>query len=399
LREKLEAAMALIRTAMSISFILGALVAVGCGSSGDDSSFGDGSSGGDGNGTSGGPGSLGSSGGNMVHSGTSGASGSGGVGDVKPVSAGDACANSNAGVDALPIYLVFMFDKSGSMGGSALSTKWNPAVAAMKSFFADPASANIHASLAFFAQNNNECSTNSYANPAVAMKALPDSTAFAAALDATSPSGGTPTLPAENGAIQYAQSIAATLTAGEKVAIVLVTDGDPNDCSSTPKNVGDAAATVAATIKTYVIGVGPDATNLDTIATGGGTAPHIQVNTSSGATTSADLRAAIGKIKAAQLSCDYTLPTPPSGKTLDVNAVNVNYTPGGGAVKTLGYSANCADPNGWHYDNVMTPTKIVMCADICKTLQNDTSGGTVDIIFGCSTAVTGGGPPPGGGVK
>ncbi len=123
----------------------------------------------------------------------------------------------------------------------------------------------------------------------------PDASSFAAALDANKPGGGTPTLPAESGAIAYAQQVAAGLPAGEKVAIVLVTDGDPNDCVSTPDKVAAEAAAVASTIKTYVIGVGPDATKLDTIATGGGTAPHIQVDTSSASTTAADLRAAIGK--------------------------------------------------------------------------------------------------------
>jgi len=224
------------------------------------------------------------------------------------------------------------------------------------------------------------------------MTALP-SGAFAPALAANSPGSGTPTLVAEAGAIEYAQSVAATLPPGEKVAIVLVTDGDPNDCSSTPANVAAAAATVAADIKTYVIGVGPDAANLDQIATGGGTAPHIQVNTTSAATTSADLRAAIGKIKAAQLGCEYGLPAPPGGQTLDVNAVNVDYTPAGGALQTLPYSADCSNKGGWHYDNVATPTQIVMCPDICATLQGDVTGGKIDIVFGCVTTV-----PPGGGL-
>jgi hypothetical protein len=364
--------------------------AVACGSS-DDSQFGDGTTSGSSGGTSGDVAFGGTSGGTSGTSGTSG-----GVGDVKPVSATDACASSNAGVDALPIYLVFMVDKSGSMGNengkNVLATKWNPAVAALKDFFADPTSANIHASLAFF-KSADECNVSSYATPSVPMKALPDATTFATALNGQSPSGGTPTLPAEQGAIQYAQTVAAGRKAGEKVAIVLVTDGDPNDCSSTPTNVAAAAATVAGTIKTYVIGVGTGAANLDTIATGGGTAPHIQVNTTSAATTSADLRTAIGKIKASQLTCDYTLPPPPAGKTIDVNAVNVNYTTGG-ATKTLPYSASCTDAGGWHYDSVTAPTKIIMCPSICTALQNDTSGGKVDIIFGCGTAVKPGDPPP-----
>ena len=376
-------------TSLCIAGVLVAVAAVACGSSGD-STFGDPNGGaGDPNGTSGGNTAFGgTSGGVGTSGGTSGTSGgtSGGVGAVKPVSATDACASSNAGVDAAPIYLVFMVDKSGSMGGSAMSVRWTPAVAALKSFFSDASSANIHASLAFFKQQN-ECTVSSYATPSVAMKALPDATTFAAALDANSPGGGTPTLPAEQGAVQYAQSVATGLKAGEKVAVVLVTDGDPNDCNSDPTNVAAAAATVAATIKTYVIGVGPDAVNLDQIATGGGTAPHIQVNTASAATTAADLKTAIGKIKAAQLSCDYTLPPPPTGKTIDVNAVNVNYTTGG-ATTTLGYSADCSNAGGWHYDSTTTPTKIIMCPSICTTLQNDTAGGKVDIVFGCSTAVT-----------
>jgi hypothetical protein len=387
-------------TSLCIAGVLVAVAAVACGSA-NDSTFGnpDGTGTGDPSGTSGGNTAFGGTSGAVADpNGTSGGtSGGTGVGAVKPVSATDACANSTAGVDAPPIYLVFMVDKSGSMGGAELSVKWTPAVAALKSFFADPSSANIHASLAFFKQND-ECNVAAYATPAVAMTALPDTTAFGTVLDANSPSGGTPTLPAEKGAVQYAQSVAATLKPGEKVAIVLVTDGDPNDCNSTPANVAAAAASVAATIKTYVVGVGNGAANLDTIATGGGTAPHIQVNTTSAATTSADLRAAIGKIKAAQLSCDYTLPPPPAGKSIDVNAVNVNYTTGG-ATTTLGYSADCSNAGGWHYDSTTTPTKIIMCPTICSTLQNDASGGKVDIVFGCSTAVTGGGPPPSMGPK
>jgi len=388
------------RPLSSLSFCVAALIAtigaVACGSSEDDSSFKDGTTSGSSGGTSGGSTAFGGTSG-----GTSGATSggtSGGVGTVKPVSATDACASSNAGVDALPIYLVFMVDKSGSMGNengtNVLATKWNPAVAALKSFFADPSSANIHASLAFFSAPDT-CNVNSYATPTIAMTTLP-SAAFGPALDAQSPSGGTPTRPAMEGAVQYAQSVAAGLKAGEKVAVVLVTDGDPSDnCNpkSTAQNTAAAAASVAATIKTYVVGVGNGAVNLDTIATGGGTAPHIQVSTSSAATTSADLRTAIGKIKASQLTCDYALPPPPAGKTIDVNAVNVNYTTGG-ATKTLPYSATCSDAGGWHYDSVTTPTKIIMCPSICTTLQGDTVGGKVDIIFGCGTAVPPGEPPP-----
>ena len=350
------------RSLSSLSFCVAAVVAtvgaVACGSS-DDSQFKDGTS----------SGSSGSSGDTVfggTSGGTSGTSGtSGGVGTVKPVSATDACASSNAGVDALPIYLVFMVDKSGSMGNengtNVLATKWNPAVAALKDFFADPTSANIHASLAFFSS-------------------LPTSVQRRVVRDAVCPDEGAARRDGvRDGAQCASRRAAARRRCPPSRARSSMRRASPRasrparrsrSCSSRTVTRTTAARRPATsprrprpwprTIKTYVIGVGTGAANLDTIATGGGTAPHIQVNTTSAATTSADLRAAIGKIKQSQLTCDYALPPPPAGKTIDVNAVNVNYTTGG-ATKTLPYSATCADAGGWHYDSVTTPTKIIMC--------------------------------------
>ena len=340
------------------------LVAVGCGSS-DTSTFG----GGDGTSGGGGPGGTGFGAGD----------GSGGPGTV--VSPTSACATSNAGSSLLGVDLVFMFDRSGSMDDNS---KWTSCKAGLEAFFADPSSKGMAASMAFFAQPD-DCNVSAYATPAVSMRFLPDATSFKTRIDAISPSGGTPTLPAMQGAIQYAQGLKAGLQPGEKVVIVLVTDGDPNDCNSTPENVAAAAAAVAATIPTYVIGVGTGAANLNTIATGGGTAPAIMVATSNPAQITADLLKAIGTIKAATLGCNYALPAPPSGKSLDKSAVNVNYTPGGGALTTLPYSADCSNPNGWHYDNPSVPSQIVMCPASCTTLQGDKAGGAIDIVFGCTT--------------
>ena len=75
------------------------------------------------------------------------------------------------------------------------------------------------------------------------MRALPDSSTFAAAMKANSPGGNTPTLPALTGAIQYAQSV-ENANPLDKVAVVLVTDGEPNDCNSTVNAVANEAASV-----------------------------------------------------------------------------------------------------------------------------------------------------------
>ena len=147
-----------------------------------------------------------------------------------------------------------------------------------------------------------------------------------------------------------------------------------------------AANLVAGSIPTYVIGVGPDAQNLNAIAVGGGTSQAIMVATNNPAQTTADLQKAIGQVRTSSLGCDYTLPTPPNGQTLDINAVNVNYTPPGGQSQTLPYSKDCADPNGWHYDNPATPTLVQMCPGICATLKTTgPQGAKVDVVFGCKT--------------
>ncbi len=356
--------------AISTTLMLVLVAPVGCGSSAADNGFPNGTSGG----TSGGGG------------GSSGGSGfgqaEGGAGPSSVVTPTSACATSNAGAALLGVNLVFMVDRSGSMKDNM---KWPSAVAALKSFFADPASNGLSASIQFFSQDNDECNVAGYATPDAPMRALPDAVAFSTRLDAISPNGSTPTLPAIEGAIQYAQQVTATITNGEKVVIVLVTDGDPNGCNSSPDNVAAAAAAVASKIPTYVIGVGPDAVKLNTIATGGGTAPAIMIATNNPAQITADLEKAIGVIKKASLGCNYALPAPPAGKTLDIGSVNVNYTPGGGALTTLPYSADCSKPNGWHYDSPVKPTQIVMCPASCSTLQADKSGGAIDIVFGCAT--------------
>jgi von Willebrand factor type A domain len=372
------------------SGIVAVLTLIGCGSSGE-STFGDGS----GN-SSGGSGNPLPTFGGVVDGGEADGPVVGNVGGVTP---GSACATSSAGSTRPPTYLVVMYDRSISMGDSVGSTtKWAACKTALEAFFAAPSSAGIHASLTFFGKDASsstaDCSASSYVTPQVAMGALPNATSYANAINGTSPSTDTPTVAAEQGAIQYAQQIKTGLKPNEKIAIVLVTDGDPLFCGSgnTVTAVANAASSVASTIPTYVVGIGSSLTNLNTIAKAGGTTA-ILVSTSTPSQLTADLEKALGSIASAQLGCSYPFPSPPAGQTLNVNAVNVDYTPSGGAQATLNYSGDCSDANGWHYDSTTAPTQIVMCPSLCTTLKGD-PGGKIDIIFGCSTTVPPGGSPP-----
>ncbi len=360
-----------------------ALSATACSSEGHGNGFTDvspstgGSSGKD-------PGSSGGAGGNgPTLGGSDGGSGGGGNFDAA------ACATTTAEAQQVPVYLVFMFDRSGSMKfNPSPNNKWDACVAGLDSFFGDAQSKGLFASMQVFPYDNGECSSATYKAPLVAATALPDpSGSFRNALaqNGPNPNYGTPTLPALSGAIDYAKQLQAGFTGGEKVAVVLVTDGDPNDCNSSAQSVGAEAAKIAKQIPTYVVGVGSSLSNLNTIAKGGGTGSAILVNTSNPNQITTDFIKAVSQIRAAALTCEYKLPAAPPGQSLDPNKVNVVYTPGGGgAPQTLSYNKDCSgNGQGWHYDDPAPPTKISMCGASCDGLK--AAGGRVDVVLGCAT--------------
>lgn len=315
-----------------------------------------------------------------------GTPGENGLGNTTTPPASDdlaACATSSAAAEQRPVYLVFMYDKSGSMTSGG-SPKWSSAKAATRAFFESPDSKGLYASLTYFPEGDS-CSTGKYTTPKVAVTALP-STLFGQSLDDQDPGGGTPTRPALEGAISYAQSVATGQGKDGKVAIVLVTDGEPAGCDDNGvSDVQSVAASVSSTIPTYVIGVGNSLDKLDDIASGGGTGAALIVSTSNPAQIQADFTKAIEKIKGEALSCDYTMPPPPSGSAFDTSKVNVQYTAEGGSPSTLGYNQDCTGGTGWKYDDPSNPTTVSLCAASCDSTKG--KGGKVDIVFGCATQV------------
>jgi hypothetical protein len=312
--------------------------------------------------------------------------GSGGSigGDGKNAENGDlaACATQSATAQASPVYLVFMFDKSGSMVKNG-SPKWASAKAASRAFFESQDSKGISAALNYFPDGFESCNGGDYSNPEVPLTALP-STAFGQNLDFQDPNGGTPTKAALQGAISYAQQVAAGQGKDGKVAVVLVTDGVPEGCGDNSiSGISALAAGVAATIPTYVIGVGDQLTNLNDIAVGGGTKNALIVSVNNPAQIQADFTKAINQIKASALTCDYKIPAAPAGETFDRSKVNVQHTPSGGNAGTLKYNPSCTGGTGWRYDDANNPTRILLCDGSCNGVK--AKSGKVDILFGCAT--------------
>jgi hypothetical protein len=306
-----------------------------------------------------------------------------------------------------------MMDNSGSMNttdpGQTL-TRWDIVKDAIPGFAHDPANAGLMAGLDFFPEpgvgggrggggmggNNASCLVTDYQMPNVPIDILPgagnvQADAFTTAINGRMLGNGTPTLPALQGAL----AAAATWQAAHPertMYVVFVTDGIPSGCASTVANAADAAAAALAgtpSIKTYVLGVGPEVVaNLDPIAMSGGTNTAYVV-TMGGA---AGLSAALAAIKGSIINCDYNLPSLDGGQ-LDFRAVNVQTRIGPtgtpALISQVANTAACGTGDGWFYDNpvppgVPAPTKITLCPQSCDALQA-TPGGQLDVLLGCKT--------------
>jgi Mg-chelatase subunit ChlD len=323
---------------------------------------------------------------------------------------GATCAQSSSVATLEPLTMLVMMDDSGSMNDD---DKWNQAAGALKTFFADPATAGLRVGLRLFPSDqptvgctDTECDVDPEAaiaacsTPVVDIAAL---TAAAAPADAQEAkllaaippnpqmkgdgSGGTPT----SAALQGAENIAVKYAAAhpsEKVVVVFVTDGEPVGCD---ENIGHIAKIASDTlaqhaIETYVIGIlGSNQNTLDRIAKAGGTEASIMIGGSDGATTEQDLLKAFGAIQTSNVSCDFAVPAPPKNLQLSFDNVNVTYTPGSGMKRTLSRvrdAASCGAAGGWYYDINSAPTQIHLCAGTCTTVQAEPSA-ALSVLYSC----------------
>jgi hypothetical protein len=351
---------------------------------------------------------------------TSGAGGSGATVSVPAAGAsavstagagGSACVVGTQNAELSPVNIVFVYDKSGSMGNPAdgfdPAARWDPMQAGMQAFFADPSSSSISAALSFFPVDGDLTTACSgpYDNPqAASPRGLPltalntdaGRTAFVSLLENTVPEGGTPTLPALQGGVRLAQKIAADHP-GEKTVVVLVTDGEPGffvdgqvveGCTDNDvDHVSQVAAGALAgtpPIPTYVIGIGPSLDSLQAIAQAGGTDHATIMSDADPTATSATFHATLAAIRTETFSCDFPMPKPPPGQTFE--SVNVAFQSSAGVEATIPRNDACSPGGGWHYDVPTAPTKIVLCQDSCDQIQPDTQG-RLSVVFGCATVV------------
>ncbi|WP_437815368.1 vWA domain-containing protein [Sorangium sp. So ce1078] len=296
---------------------------------------------------------------------------------------GASCAQTSAAAAFVPLDMLILLDRSGSMLGS----KWSGVTSALSTFVNDAASAGVNVGLTYFPRGNsgmNDCEHTAYDELAVAIGELPLHTPeITASIHGTSPGGGTPMRPALQGVLSNATAY-KDANPSHKVIVVLATDGDPSGCAG---NTVAATAEIAQRalnyngVQTYVIAVeGSTVANLDLIAASGGTARAFDVTADVAA-----FSAKMAEIRASALPCELLIPEPPAGATLDTSRVAVKFAAGStGALEIprADGEADCGSGPGWYYDDELLPKKIILCPASCSTVQGEVQA-KLDVLFGC----------------
>jgi hypothetical protein len=222
----------------------------------------------------------------------------------------------------------------------------------------------------------------------------------------------TPTFDAYNTGLE---DFAASPAAGQKY-MMLMTDGQPTllencspdaNCSAAAAPDGEShvlnligSAYANRGIKTFVLGCPGSETHVETgldnrwwLSQGaelGGTAdmstcshsaePYCHFDMTTGDDFEASLRAALADIVGQVVACDYAVPLPPEGETVDLANVNLVLRPGGGqAIQILRTNPPCQQ--GYYVDE--TTEQVHLCAETCSIIQTDALA-EMELFFGCA---------------
>jgi hypothetical protein len=225
---------------------------------------------------------------------------------------------------------------------------------------------------------------------------LPDARAdFVAALDAATPwADRTPIEAALRGIIQYTKGAARP---GRQMMGLLVTDGGPEGCQSNAANLATlvSAHRAATGVPIYVVGTqGAAYSWLESVAAAGGAPLHDQ-HCAGGVTPCHfyDVGAAkpdvfievLQQIRRAAIACTFTMPVGDAG-LVDPSEVALALTPSGGSnaarVPHVSSLSDCANVDGFYYDDNATPNVISLCPASCDALRAG-DGGRVELLVGC----------------
>jgi hypothetical protein len=255
-------------------------------------------------------------------------------------------------------------------------------------------------------ENRFTCESEAYEQPVVDVAPLPGSgNAVLAAIDAKTPDGATPTLPALTGTSAHALAWAAAHPE-RKVIVVLATDGVPTVCDHDIQENPDqgvlnlaevASATAMLGVVTFVIGVfSPEEqieaqTNLDTIAAAGGTEQAFVITNA----VTQQIVDALNEVRVTAESCEFTIV--PGPDPIDYTTVWVRLTPTEGATpvwvaRRSGPAACDPETGGFYYDvpvpGAQTPSRVILCPASCE-LFGSSPDRQIEIYTACDPMMEG----------
>jgi hypothetical protein len=343
----------------------------------------------------------------------------------------EACAGWKAEPEPDNAILMLVVDTSGSMdvapdGGNG-PTKWDTTESALQSAIEGlPATTGV--GVLFYPGRGRVSESNDPRDPSVCVNfdetlplrllGNPGSDVRAdidGALSRISPQGGTPTHDAYDFAL--AQLMATDLYGSKHM--LLITDGQPTfsqNCVgsglvSEPVEEQPIVSAVEQArqgeeVRTFVIGspgselswTGNDGDQqgedtrpwLSRAAEVGGTEktscshsgePYCHFDMSVEPNFEQGLKNALASITGSIVSCGYDLPTPPSGETLDPNAVNVVLTTSGGENLLVLRDDGASCSEGWRFTD---SGGVELCEASCQRVQSD-AGARLQLLFGCAT--------------
>ena len=309
----------------------------------------------------------------------------------EPPDGGSKCVSDQVQGESVPLSMVILLDRSGSM----TTEMWTSATNAIRAFVDRAEVVGMKVGLQFFPPLSGEvCDPAVYANLSVPIAPLPDNVLpIQQRLASTSPLGGTPMSAALEGGIN---ALRTWLDANDPHAgaVILVTDGDPSGCGGLDAVVSTAASAAKPTddsppIRTFAVGMqGATFKNLDKVAVAGGGSQKA-FNVGGGAAAQQALLEALETIRTGAISCEYVLPVPPASEgVLDLNSVEMNFSPGQNdptvTIRRVADKDACgATTGGFYYDDPEQPRRLILCPATCKAVREGTAEAKVDVVLGC----------------
>lgn len=320
-----------------------------------------------------------------------------------------ACVGQAAGAEILPAVLELVVDTSGSMNqdppGSTRS-KWEQTRGALLDAI-DLMPRTSAMGLVFFPDQQTGAGRCFDREPEIGIRALGEEGArqrrrIEQAFAEQVPQGGTPT----HDAYKFALEQLADSDEPGRRFVVLMTDGQATfseGCRGTgriedPVDPGplvpEAAGARRRGVRTFVVGSpGSDDAreSLSRMAEAGGTPAegcshdgpnYCHFDMTQEEDLAQALSDAFAKIAGQSLSCAIDIPAPPGGVALDLEQVNVLFTPGGGAAaEVIGRTQGVNCQAGWQYSD--DGSQVLLCGSTCDRVRD--SNGELSLEFGCES--------------